>query len=261
MKMMTWIRSILKRTRHQRLPGLPYSGGLSDLVESVGCVAPTIDAEQYGFSYPRFEHGRVSRLPGGNVIFYCGFASRLPKGSIRIDAGASRNLVIIGENSNPPSGIHFQGSGNFCVIGEQIQWPNLIDVRFSSDEGTLLWGRGATSNGTEVIFEGKGRSVIVGDDCMFARGTSVRTSDLHAIYDASDKLLNPQADVTIAEHCWIGLDAIISKGVHVGRGSIIGARAVVTRSVADRDLVTGIPAKPVRHQVRWERHRPGEGGQ
>lgn len=45
---------------------------------------------------------------------------------------------------------------------------------------------------------------------------------------------------------WIGFDAIIMAGVHIGDGAIIGTRAVVTRDVLPYTIVGGIPARPIR---------------
>jgi carbonic anhydrase/acetyltransferase-like protein (isoleucine patch superfamily) len=50
----------------------------------------------------------------------------------------------------------------------------------------------------------------------------------------------------IERGCLVGIGATILNGVRVGAGSIIGAGALVTKDVAPRSLVLGIPAKVVR---------------
>jgi acetyltransferase-like isoleucine patch superfamily enzyme len=50
----------------------------------------------------------------------------------------------------------------------------------------------------------------------------------------------------IEEDCWLGTGAIILPGVHIGRGSIIGAGAVVTKDIPPLSLAVGIPARVVR---------------
>lgn len=47
---------------------------------------------------------------------------------------------------------------------------------------------------------------------------------------------------------WIGYEAVILSGVHIGDGAIIGARAVVTKDVAPYTIVGGVPAKPIRRR-------------
>ena len=46
--------------------------------------------------------------------------------------------------------------------------------------------------------------------------------------------------------CLIGIGAIILDGVRVGAGSIVGAGSVVTKDVAERSLVVGIPARKIK---------------
>ncbi|MEM0966362.1 MAG: DapH/DapD/GlmU-related protein [Verrucomicrobiota bacterium] len=52
-------------------------------------------------------------------------------------------------------------------------------------------------------------------------------------------------DVIIGNHVWIGYRAIILPGVKVGDGAVVGAGAVVTKSVELNSIVAGIPAKKV----------------
>ncbi|WP_414527935.1 gamma carbonic anhydrase family protein [Nodularia chucula] len=47
----------------------------------------------------------------------------------------------------------------------------------------------------------------------------------------------------IEQGCLIGIGAIILDGVRVGRGSIIGAGAVVTKDIPPQSLVVGVPGK------------------
>lgn len=55
-----------------------------------------------------------------------------------------------------------------------------------------------------------------------------------------------KGDIVIGNDVWIGYEAVILSGVHIGDGAIIGTRAVVTRDVEPYSIVGGIPAKPIR---------------
>lgn len=47
---------------------------------------------------------------------------------------------------------------------------------------------------------------------------------------------------------WIGYQAVISAGVTIGDGAVIGARAVVTSDVTPYTIVGGVPAKRIRER-------------
>ena len=55
-----------------------------------------------------------------------------------------------------------------------------------------------------------------------------------------------KGDIVIGNDVWIGYDAVIMAGVHIGDGAIIGTRAVVTKDVEPYSIVGGVPAKEIR---------------
>jgi acetyltransferase-like isoleucine patch superfamily enzyme len=52
--------------------------------------------------------------------------------------------------------------------------------------------------------------------------------------------------VYFGKHSWVGAHSVVLKGVSLGAYSGVGANSVVTRSVADRVVVAGNPAKPIK---------------
>ena len=55
-----------------------------------------------------------------------------------------------------------------------------------------------------------------------------------------------KGDFTIGNDVWIGYEAVIMSGVHIGDGAIIASRAVVTKDVPPYTIVGGTPAKEIR---------------
>ena len=55
-----------------------------------------------------------------------------------------------------------------------------------------------------------------------------------------------KGDIVIGNDVWIGYEAVILSGVHIGDGAIIATRAVVTKDVPPYTIVGGIPAKAIK---------------
>ncbi len=52
--------------------------------------------------------------------------------------------------------------------------------------------------------------------------------------------------IRIDDACWIGANAVITAGVHIGKHSVVAAGSVVTKNVPPYTIVAGNPAKPVK---------------
>ena len=72
--------------------------------------------------------------------------------------------------------------------------------------------------------------------------------DVEDITSAWDR----KGDIIIGNDVWIGYEAVILSGVHIGDGAIIGARAVVTRDVEPYTIMGGVPARPIRKRYDEE---------
>jgi len=99
------------------------------------------------------------------------------------------------------------------------------------------------------------KSIIIGNNVLIA--SKVFISDIqHGNYAGSEEHDPPQSapndrslsaePVVIEDNVWIGENVAILKGVTIGKGSIIGANSVVTKSIPDGSIATGIPAKVVK---------------
>lgn len=57
-----------------------------------------------------------------------------------------------------------------------------------------------------------------------------------------------RGDTVVGNDVWIGYDALVMPGVHIGDGAIIAARAVVTRDAPPYSIVGGNPARVVKQR-------------
>ena len=61
--------------------------------------------------------------------------------------------------------------------------------------------------------------------------------------DSKEKLPENDAPVVIEDDVWIGANVTRLKGVTIGRGSVVAAGAVVTKSCPPYSIIGGVPAK------------------
>lgn len=79
-----------------------------------------------------------------------------------------------------------------------------------------------------------GKNVVVNDGAVL----------LTASHDVEDEDFAPTSSaIVLADHAWIATGAVILPGVTIGVGAVVGAFAVVSRSVPDFAIVVGNPAR------------------
>ncbi|MBV1907604.1 MAG: acyltransferase [Pseudomonadales bacterium] len=87
--------------------------------------------------------------------------------------------------------------------------------------------------------------IEIGANSMIASGAYLTDADWHGIYDRT-QIIGKSAKIHLEENVWIGDQATICKGVTIGKNSIVGASAVVTKNVPANVIVAGNPAQLVR---------------
>lgn len=93
----------------------------------------------------------------------------------------------------------------------------------------------------------------IGRDCLFDEEfpelitieTGARIS-WRVVLVAHDTWSNVVGPIRVCRNSVIALGAIVLPGVTIGEGSMVGAGAVVTRSVPPHTVVAGVPAKVIR---------------
>ena len=110
------------------------------------------------------------------------------------------------------------------------------------------------------------QKVDVGNNVLIA--SKVFISDIcHGDYSDSEKMSDPYEHpkdrklsakpVIIHDDVWIGEMVSVLPGVEIGRGAIIGANSVVTKSVPEYSIVAGNPAKIIKRfdfeSMEWKR--------
>jgi acetyltransferase-like isoleucine patch superfamily enzyme len=151
----------------------------------------------------------------------------------RLEAG-----VILRANTSSEPGI---------TIAQDVSIKEYTMV--NANEGSVSIGKRSWI-GPYCLVYGNG-TVHIGKDVLIAAHTSINTVS-HVAVDTSSPM-NSQGiyrdAVVIEEDVWIGLNCTILQGVTVGRGSIIGAGAVVTRDIPPFSIAMGVPARVVGSRI------------
>ena len=50
----------------------------------------------------------------------------------------------------------------------------------------------------------------------------------------------------IEDDCWLGANVVVLNDVVIGKGSVVGAGAVVTNSIPPYSIASGIPARVIK---------------
>lgn len=100
--------------------------------------------------------------------------------------------------------------------------------------------------------------ITIGDDVLFSWDCLVMDSDTHPIFGANDEIINKGRKVVIGNHVWIGCRSTILKGAQIPDGCVVGACSLVTGAIFDpSSIITGSPAKSVKHIKNWEEQWKG----
>lgn len=129
-------------------------------------------------------------------------------------------------------------------IGNNVYLQEYVTI--NANRGHVRIGNDSWLGPYSLVYGNGG--VNIGSDVIIASHCAINTVSHHA--DRADIPMNQQGTfcdpVTIEDDVWIGIGVIILQGVRVGRSSIIGAGAVVTRDILPGSVSLGVPARVTR---------------
>jgi acetyltransferase-like isoleucine patch superfamily enzyme len=199
------------------------------------------------FGVRRWVRGFRGLIRHGGLIGIHGSATVSVAGKFEFGKGVSvtRNALIqVPKNAN-------LRLGNGVHIGREAEIspdPEIVIGDFTSVQD-------------RCIFIGH---LSVGAHCLFAPNVMMSSATHHfrekpawLIRDQDRLLGNPEyrsatprhLRICVEDDCWIGINSVIMRGVTIGRGSVVGANSVVTRSVAPYSVVAGSPARLVERRL------------
>lgn len=147
-----------------------------------------------------------------------------------------RHLKSLGNNISIASGVFF-GDPSSIEIGDHSEFGRNVNINAGECNG-----------------------VFIGNYVAIADGTYLRSSNhkfdqidipiqLQGHYSKEIKFNNRKYSVVIEDDVWIGARAIILSGAHIGKGSVIGAGAVVAIKIPSYSIVVGNPGRVIGSRI------------
>lgn len=147
--------------------------------------------------------------------------------------------------------IEVKGKDCYLKIGRKAKFAGHI-LLVGRDRKVVI---GSETTAVNVYLMARDADINIGERCMFSRGIEIRSSDVHKIYPlGGGERVNYGKDVSIGNHVWIGAKVMVSKGVCIPDGCIIGACSFVNKSFdSENCIIAGVPGKVVKRDIEWVR--------
>jgi acetyltransferase-like isoleucine patch superfamily enzyme len=191
-----------------------------------------------GFFLRKFFFRKLFKRVGRNVVFGRSLTLRHPWKIVLGDNVVIDDYAVLDAKGNRDSRIEI---GNNVFIGRS----SVVNTK----NGDLFIGD--NTNIAMNCFIQSGKTVKIGKNVLFAAYCYVIGGGDHEI-TRTDIPIIAQGQVVrgiqIEDNCWIGAGVKVQDGTVIGRDTIIGSGAVVTKNIPPFSIAVGIPAKVVKER-------------
>ena len=174
---------------------------------------------------------KVHELTNGNKILTGENVSFNEKNVRFTGKGGGNNIAVLDKDLqlHKNSVINFCGSNSVAFLSSNTM-PYCINVSVANNQA-LYFGKNIYLNSNNAFLRirlSEQKHLLIGDRCRISFGVWIRFAD-HPVYSIdTHERINPSKSVFIGDRVWLGQNALILNGTHIGSGSIIGAHAVVS---------------------------------
>lgn len=158
------------------------------------------------------------------------------------------NRVVFGKNILINHKFKLKGQGRVFISNDCRMWAHQESNQFYlyNSEAEIRVGEGTLLNGLTVHCKEK---VLIGKNCIVGSAI-IMDNDFHEITDPTNVLYGSlkTKPVIIGNDVWLGGQCALLKGSEIGDKSVVGFRAVVTKSFPNDVVIAGNPAKIVKEK-------------
>lgn len=143
------------------------------------------------------------------------------------------------------SGVTILGFENI-ILGKNVTFMKSSYI-YAHDGGILNIGDDFTINSNSQLGASFGK-IVIGNRCAIASNCVLRASN-HNFENSNIPFRNQghtYGQIIIEDDIWISSNCVITANTKIGKSSIIGAGAVVTKDVEAYSVMGGVPAKLIR---------------
>lgn len=142
------------------------------------------------------------------------------------------------------------GPENIC-IGKNVSMMQHCSL-YANNYGSIQIGDRVSVNSNVIFGASNNGKIVIANDVLIGPNVVIRASNHQ--YFRKDRAINQQGhtggEIIIEEDVWIGANTVILPNVIIGKGSVIGAGAVVNKNIPPYVLAGGVPVKIIEENIR-----------
>lgn len=131
---------------------------------------------------------------------------------------------------------------NFLGYGEGTSIYDNVLILGEVSVGANTW------IGPSTVLDGTG-GLKIGSNCSISAGVHLYSHDTVDWAISGGVKEYEYAPTEIGDNCYIGPNTVVAKGVHIGKGAVIGAMSLVLKDIPENTIAFGSPCKVIRKIV------------
>lgn len=137
--------------------------------------------------------------------------------------------------------------GKNVVLGyspSPYRYSGYIYIEARSPASRIVFGDNVSIN-NNCTFISDGAGIRIGNNVLVGTQVEFYDSDFHELSPDRRHIAPVPREVVVCDNVFIGSNAVVLKGVTIGKNSVVANSAVVTSSVPENSIVGGNPARVI----------------